>query len=162
MLLSHVRRNNQGFTLIETLIVVAMIGILSAISAPSFLAMLNKAKVNDALTQVKGALQEAQREAIRKSTSCTVTLGTSSITSPCLVTGARTLPNGVELTTNISGSQITFSFRGNTTNGGTTVLKMSDGSTQKQRCLVTSIGIGLIRTGEYNGTPFTGTCNTSQ
>lgn len=156
------RNSQQGFTLIETLIVVVIIGILSAISAPSFLAMLNTAKVNDALAQVKGALQEAQREAMRRSKSCEVTLNTSTITSPCLVTGQRTLPNGVELLTDISGSKVMFSFRGNTANGGVTVLKMSDGSTQTQKCVVTSVGIGLIRTGNYSGTPFTGTCNTSQ
>ena len=48
-----VRRNSQGFTLIETLIIVVIIGILSAIAAPSFLGMLNRNKVNNALTQVR-------------------------------------------------------------------------------------------------------------
>lgn len=158
----NVRHHSQGFTLIEILVVIAMVGILSAIAAPRFLAYLNRAKVNGALTQVKGALQEAQREAIRKSEPCTVTLSASSVTGPCLITGDRTLPTGVSLYTNISGNQITYSFRGNTANGGMTVLNKPDGSTPEQRCLVTSIGIGLMRTGTYSGTFPSGTCTTSQ
>lgn len=162
MLLSTARKSNKGFTLIEMLIIVAVIGILAAISAPSFLAWLNRKKVEDSLVQVQGALKVAQREAIRKSTTCTVTLSTSSVTSPCLVTGDRTLPTGVELSTDISLSKITYSFRGNTANGGTTVLRMPDGSTSEQRCLVTSVGVGLMRTGNYSGTFPGGTCNTSE
>lgn len=68
----NVRPNNQGFTIIEILIILLTVGILSAISAPSFLGLLNRSKVNNAVAQVQGALQEAQREAIRKSKICTV------------------------------------------------------------------------------------------
>ncbi len=139
MLPCNARKNSQGFTMIEIIIILLIIGILSAIAAPSFLAMHNRAKLNDAVTKVRGALQEAQREAIRKSKSCFVTLDTTNnkvtgIPTPtpsptptptfCLVTGERTLADdGVSMATNvkpnpiISGNpiQIQFDIRGNTT-----------------------------------------------
>jgi prepilin-type N-terminal cleavage/methylation domain-containing protein len=155
MLLSNARRTNQGFTLIEMLVILIIIGILSAIAVPSFLAMLNRSKVNNALAQVRGALQETQREAIRKSKSCSVTLGTTStpnkVTGTCLVTGERTLPSGVGLQTDIGGQQIQFGLRGNTSGAGTIALFMTDSSTPLKRCIVTSIGIGIMRSGVYSG-----------
>ena len=44
MLLFSVRKNSQGFTLIEIVVILFIIGILSAIATPSFLAVLNRAK----------------------------------------------------------------------------------------------------------------------
>ncbi len=62
MQFSNARTNSQGFTLIELIIILFIVGILSAIAAPSFLGLLNRGKVNNAVAQVQGALQEAQRE----------------------------------------------------------------------------------------------------
>ena len=178
MLLFNARNNNRGFTLFETLIIVAIVGILSAIAAPSFLSMFNRNKVNDALEQVRGALQEAQREAIRKSQSCTVTIDTTNkkITSPCLVTGSRDLceekdnfgnctKSRVAIATNLNSSSIQFSFRGNTTASGTIVVYSSDNSTNKKGCLAISNGLGIMRTGDYNGSTTSvsaSNCTTSQ
>ena len=72
MLLSNARTHSQGFTVIELLIILLIVGTLSAMSVPSFLGLLNRSKVNNAVAQVQGALQEAQREAIRKTRICTV------------------------------------------------------------------------------------------
>lgn len=174
MLLFNAPKSIQGFTLIEMLVIVVIIGIMSAISVPSFLASLNRSKVNDGVAKVRGALQEAQREAIRKSRTCTVTFTTSSITGPCLVTGTRTLKDEVLLATNITGSQATFSFRGNSSmtlpsgvGFGKVVVYLSDGSGQK-KCLAIANNIGIMRTGNYVGsTPAAadvtaGTCTTTQ
>ena len=104
----HRYKNSQGFTIAETLIVLVIGGILLTFTAPSFLAMNNKAKLNDAVNTVRGALQEAQREAMRKSKNCTLTLNTlnNNITSSdgCLITGDRTLPKGVNMAYNGSNT----------------------------------------------------------
>lgn len=158
MLPYNAHNNSNGFTLIETLVIVIIIGILSAISAPSFLGMLNRGRVNSALSEIQGALQQAQREAMRKSISCKVNLNNNTVTndssnsSNCLVTGNRTLPNGIVMVTNISGTppQIDFSYRGTITlpDSGTIVLSSNDNPNFK-KCLVISSPLGIIRTGNY-------------
>lgn len=172
MPLYNAHKNNQGFTMIETLAVIIIIGILSAIVAPSYLSMFNKNQVNNALDELKGALQQAQREAIRKNKACTVYLHDATtqpqIVSGCFITSNGTstgllgIPNGLpmkeldkvamasELNTS-SPKRIKFSFRGSTTNNGTIVIYMADGSTSKMGCLAISNGPGIIRTGIYNG-----------
>jgi len=177
MLLFNARKNSQGFTLIEMLVIVAVIGIVAAISAPSFLAYLNRAKVRDAQTRVEGALKEAQREAMRKSKNCTVVVpaGTSvTLTSPtedlnsngvldagedlnsneildtnnCLITGNRSL-DGISIRR--STSPITFNFRGGIDSGApkTIVFALPSDTATQQECLVIAPGIGLMRTGNY-------------
>ena len=158
MLPLSVNKSNQGFTLLETATVVVVIGILAAISAPSLLGWYNRTKVDSALNEVRGALQQAQREAMRKSKPCTVTLGTSdnpptvsavnSSGDSCVIN--RELQNGVEMSSDISSREIEFNIRGGTGNGGTIVLHMADASTQEKKCIVLS-SIGLMRSGNYSG-----------
>lgn len=155
MLLFNAHKNNQGFTLIEILVVVMIIGILSAIAAPSFLGMFNKAKLNDAVAKVKGALQEAQREAIRKNKSCTVTVPNvtnPNVTSPCFVTGYRTLTGITIRRDDASLGTITFNFKGQTTTGGSdsqAIVFSLTGDTTQERCLMISNPLGVVRAGIY-------------
>lgn len=173
MLPSNVRHSNQGFTLIEMLVILIIIGILSAISAPSFLGMLNRSKVNSALNEARGALQEAQRESIRKSKTCTVVVPAGNnvaLISPtnCLVTGDRQLGGvNTDHSNSVAGSGnwvITFDFKGRTNDvasAGTVVFSLPNNSVPK-KCLVVSQGLGLIRTGNYNESATLPECDTSQ
>ncbi len=58
-------RSTAGFTLLELTIVVMILGIVSAIAAPSWLSFLNRQRLNTAQYQVYQALQEAKSNATK-------------------------------------------------------------------------------------------------
>lgn len=60
---SRLSQNTSGFTLLEVMVVIALVGILSAIAAPSWLSFLARQRLNKANDTVFAALQQAQREA---------------------------------------------------------------------------------------------------
>jgi type IV pilus assembly protein PilA len=64
-MLSKLRNDQKGFTLIELMIVVAIIGILAAVAIPAFMRYMNKAKSTEAEQFIKkiqdGAIQYYHR-----------------------------------------------------------------------------------------------------
>ena len=58
-------KRDPGFTLLEIIVVVLIIGVLAAIVAPGWLGFVNRQRVNKANDIVVAALQEAQRQAKR-------------------------------------------------------------------------------------------------
>ena len=150
---------NAGFTLIEMIVAIAILGVLAAIAGPNFLYSLQKAQLNDALLRLEGAIQETQQEAIRRGETCSLVIQpglSQSVTGNCLITGDRPL-KGVQVVHNQSLASspwtITFDYRGRNQNfndKGTAVLSIPHSSVTPQ-CLVMSIGIGLHRMGSYEG-----------
>ncbi len=168
-------QKNQGFTLIELAVIVIIVGVLAAISVPSFLSWLQSRRMSDALSTLEGAFKEGQRQAIRQNRNCTLTIGTgtnptiTATPSTCLPTGTRSFQN-VNLRTNmatsgVSGNTVRFGFQGRTSSAGTVVLASTE-SPSTQRCLVLSIGLGIMRVGTYSASDTSGTaaanCTTSQ
>jgi Tfp pilus assembly protein FimT len=161
---------NQGWTLIEMAVISVIVGILASTTIPSMVGLMAKNSLESSMSQVKGAIQEAQRSAIKNGKSCTVTIDTIAKTvtgSPVgCITSPVTLNSDTTVTTSPPPSPSTttaflFSYKGNPNNSTNdfTGLTMILGSTKTstQRCLVISAGIGIMRSGTYSGT----TCTSS-
>jgi prepilin-type N-terminal cleavage/methylation domain-containing protein len=69
---THQRFWQRGFTLIEVMVIIMVVGVLAATTAPSFGSLLDSIKVNQTVTDLRTALQDTQRQAIRKNQTCTV------------------------------------------------------------------------------------------
>ncbi len=109
------RKSWRGFTLIEVIVIVAVIGIGAAFATPSVSAMLDSTALKQSVVEVRTAFQEAQRQAIRKNQVCEtqLTQGGSSnsgtgeqdkrkVMGNCLTSGDRTLSEQVEVKSNLA------------------------------------------------------------
>lgn len=131
---------NQGFTLLEILVALAITGILAALTGPNLLAWLNSNRVQEATDSIQSALRDAQRQAIRRGRICTINFTNGTGTNPtvyqqitaldkdskpdpgCLVAtntnaGSLSLPQEIFMVVNnfptLGGSPgVQFSFRG--------------------------------------------------
>lgn len=75
------RRADAGFTLLESLIVVAIIGIVSAVSLPQILNYMRHFRIRGATTELAGALQQSRMRGIMKSAQHGVVFATENNTT---------------------------------------------------------------------------------
>lgn len=112
------RKAQQGFTLIELMIVVAIIGILAAVAIPQYQDYTKKAKVGNALTAVdslKTAVALCAQEAGGVLTDCSTGSNgintftpTKEVASATVAAGVITATLGTGIGTNLDGKTLTF------------------------------------------------------
>ena len=66
------KSREAGFTLIEMMIVVAIISILSALAFPSLSTLIPRTRTKAAARELRGYMQKAKLEAIKRNTDCLV------------------------------------------------------------------------------------------
>ncbi|MEG4086614.1 prepilin-type N-terminal cleavage/methylation domain-containing protein [Microcoleus sp. POL10_C6] len=177
------RKGDGGFTLLEVLVIALIIGILSSIAAPSWLAFINRQRVRTVNDRVFQSLRLAQSEAKRTKSSVTVTFNPTDPPTvtfiPPLATGGSTQtlnaggeikPGTIALLTNATGSvvdadlplnSIIFDYQGNvkklpTTNPaipGRFVVSVSPVKGGGKQCAIVETIIGGMRTAEGNDCP---------
>lgn len=108
-------KQNQGFTLTEAIIVVAIVGILAAIAVPSYQDMLERNRLKQAAESLADDLKFARTEAIKRSNDSTLTLTISGSTWSYTISNGGTLKSvqGSDFigTSLDAATSVVFSFR---------------------------------------------------
>ena len=171
LLYDVLKKSNKGFTLIEMITTVIVIGVIASIAAPNLLGMLNQTRVKDGLGQVEGAIREAQKLAVRRGKPCTIVFstnanGNSTVKSKsgfdgCLLSN-RELADSVafsrlnsgtgnlDLINNLNEIELSFSGKGNPT--VERIMVVYHPQTNTQKCIQIKGLLGSILTGNYNST----------
>jgi prepilin-type N-terminal cleavage/methylation domain-containing protein len=153
---SITRKSTSGFTLIEMLAVVIIIGVLFGIAAPSWLSFTNSRRLGNSQDQIVLAIRRAQTEALRTRRPQTMSINTT-VDPPALTVKGETERLGygsypanrqiVQLTSSVTPAQVAFDERGNLVEGTTLpiVFTLTTPVTGGKRCVVVQTLLGAVR-----------------
>ncbi len=97
------RRGQRGFTLIELMIVVAIIGVLSSIAIPAYLSFVAKAKFSAALFEVTASKTAIDSNLNDGTLPTLANIGVASSTNHCTTTLTASLSSDNTITCTIVG-----------------------------------------------------------
>ncbi|HOY86377.1 MAG TPA: GspH/FimT family pseudopilin [Methylotenera sp.] len=83
------KTSHRGFTLIELMTVVAVIGVLAALGLPSYRIWIENTKIRTAAESIQSGLQKARVEAIKRNVRVQFVLGANSAWTVSCVTAAQ-------------------------------------------------------------------------
>ena len=175
------RKGDNGFTLLEVLIIVLILGILSSIAAPSWLAFINRQRVRTVNDRVFQTLRTAQSEAKRTKRDVTIIFSALPVDPPTVTFdpplptggseqkldgGGEIKPGTITLLTNVTTAggadlplnSIIFDYQGNVKQFppiGRFVVSVSASPNGAKQCAIVETIIGGMRTAEGND-PVTG------
>ena len=146
-------KSSKGFSLLETMVVVALAGILSAIAIPQMIGQRNNAMLRDAVSMIQADFAKARSRAIRENAFVVVIINTNTNTNAYRIfidngsgggtadNGTRdgneiilcdaSLPAGIKISqTTFTGNITGFNGRGYSTSKGTLTLLDSSGKSK--------------------------------
>lgn len=158
---------NKGFTLVELLVTMAILGIFAAVAAPSFNTLINKNKVSTVSSELASLFQFARSLAAQKNASVAVCLdsGTWSVHSPgagadsCGQSPLREMSPDAVVTITPGGNPLPIIFNSNGTVTAASSYTVCIDQVAANGFLITVLASGTIRVWprgtDQNGNAFT-------
>lgn len=157
------RQSTAGFTIIELIVVMVMVGVLFSIAAPGWLAFANRQRVNNVRDEILQELRRTQAIAAQTRRNQTFNLNTAVDPPTVQITPADTQPtqlgkgqidsNTIELNATNNTTQIEFDDRGAIVsddplpaNGLQFTVSLTDSPNIKS-CAIVQTLLGATRTG---------------